>query len=243
MLAVAGGALWLGGWFWAALCALVALGVLWEWRGLVRGFAAPGLPQTFWILGGLGYVGCAVFALLSVHGQFEGTGVALMIVGAVIGTDIGAYFAGRAIGGPKIAPAISPSKTWAGLFGGVLGAAAILAIFPIAWEGGLCRVFYPRPILPPGVFQFDGPCSGIVSLGPPDSMLIWAVITGSIIAVVAQAGDFLESWMKRRAGVNASGKLIPGHGGLFDRVDGLLAVCFVIGLLTAMTSGYSMISA
>lgn len=231
MLTGAGGALWLGGWFWAALCALVALGVLWEWRGLVRGFAAPGLAQGCWILGGLGYVGWAVIALFGVHGQFEGTGTVLMIVGAVIGTDIGAYFAGRAIGGPKIAPAISPSKTWAGLFGGVLGASAILAAFPFAWERGVCRVFYPEPILPPGVFQFDGPCSGIVRLGPPEPMLLWAAITGFIIAVVAQAGDFFESWMKRKAGVKDSGKLIPGHGGLFDRVDGLLAVSFVVGVL------------
>lgn len=230
MLAVAGGALWLGGWFWASFCALVALGVLWEWQGLVRAFAAPGSLQAFWILGGLGYVGCAVFALLSVHGQFEGPGAVLLIVGAVIGTDIGAYFAGRMIGGPKIAPAISPSKTWAGLFGGILGASATLAIFPFAWEGGVCRIFYPSPILPPGVFQFDGPCSGIVRLGPPEPMLVWAVITGLIIAVVAQGGDFFESWMKRKAGVKDSGKLIPGHGGLFDRVDGLLAVTFVIGL-------------
>lgn len=235
MLAVAGGALWVGGWLWAAFCVLVALGVLWEWRGLVSGFATPGLAQILWLLAGLVYVGVAVFALFSVHGQFEGTGVVLMIIAAVIGTDIGAYFAGRAIGGPKIAPAISPSKTWAGLFGGILGASAILALFPYAWENGLCRVFYPEPILPPGQFMFDGPCSGIVRLAPQAQVLLWATITGSIAAVVAQAGDFFESWMKRRAGVKDSGKLIPGHGGVFDRVDGLLAVCFVMGVIALFT--------
>jgi phosphatidate cytidylyltransferase len=231
MLAVAGGALWLGGWWWAAFCALVAVGVLWEWSRLVRGFASPRTGQVLWILGGIAYVGIAIFALFSIQGQFEGTGSVLIVVCAVIGTDIGAYFAGRAIGGPKIAPSISPSKTWAGLFGGMLGASALILIFPLAWEAGLCRAFYPRAALPPGVFQFDGPCSGLVGFYPPHSVLLWAILTGSIIAVVAQIGDFFESWMKRKAGVKDSSHLIPGHGGLFDRVDGLLAVFFVYGVL------------
>ena len=231
MLAVAGGALWAGGWWWAVFCALVALGVLWEWLRLVRGFASDGIGQVLWILGGVAYVGVAIFALFSLQGQFEGTGAVLMVVGAVIGTDIGAYFAGRAIGGPKIAPAISPSKTWAGLFGGMLGASTLILVLPHVWESGLCRVFYPRAVLPPGTFQFDGPCSGIVRLYPPDSVLLWSILTGAIIAVVAQGGDFFESWMKRKAGVKDSSNVIPGHGGLFDRVDGLLAVSFVYGVL------------
>lgn len=62
-------------------------------------------------------------------------------------------------------------------------------------------------------------------------LIVMAVI-GAIVAITAQTGDFFESWMKRRAGVKDSGNLIPGHGGLFDRVDGLLAVCFVLGLFT-----------
>lgn len=241
MLAVAGAALWAGGWFWAIFCALVALGVLWEWRGLVVGFAAPGFSQALWILGGIVYVAIAIFVLFNALDELEGVRVVLQIIGAVIGTDIGAYFAGRAIGGPKIAPAISPSKTWAGLVGGMLGASAILGLFSLAWESGLCRVFYPRPVLPPGVFQFDGPCSGIVGFAPPDQLFPLAVIAGSFVAIVAQAGDFFESWMKRRAGVKDSGKLIPGHGGLFDRVDGLLAVCFVMGLLSVIASVYSLV--
>lgn len=232
MLAIAGGALWAGGWWWTAFCVLVALGVLWEWSRLVIDFSSNGMGQALWIVGGVAYVGMAVFALFRLQGQFEGRGAVLLIVGAVIGTDVGAYFAGRAIGGPKIAPRISPSKTWAGLFGGMLGASTLLLVFPLVWENSLCRVFYPRPVLSPGTFEFDGPCSGIVSLQPPDSLLVWALLSGATIAVVAQAGDFFESWMKRRAGVKDSGRLIPGHGGLFDRVDGLLAVCFAMGLLS-----------
>lgn len=238
MLAVAGGALWLGGWFWAAFCVAVALGVVWEWTSLVRGFTAPGPGQALWIIAGFVYVGGAVLSLFSLHGQLEGTGMVLMILGAVIGTDIGAYLAGRAIGGPKIAPAISPSKTWAGLFGGILGAAAMLALFPLVWEGGLCRAFYATPAMGPNTFGFDGPCSGIIRLGPPDPVVVWALVHGAVIAVVAQAGDFFESWMKRRAGMKDSGKLIPGHGGLFDRVDGLLAVSFVLGLIGLATGSF-----
>lgn len=118
--------------------------------------------------------------------------------------DIGAYFAGRAIGGPRIAPSISPSKTWAGLGGGiVLAALAEIALFVMTNKG----FFDARGAFGSAAF-------------------------GGAAAVVAQAGDFFESWMKRRAGVKDSGKLIPGHGGLFDRLDGLLAVMFVLGVLS-----------
>jgi phosphatidate cytidylyltransferase len=227
MVAVAGAALWAGGWLWTFFLAAVALGVLWEWRGLVRGFSLPVFRQTLWVASGIAYVTAASLMLWVLRNDFEGAGTVLLIIGAVIGTDIGAYFAGRTIGGPKIAPAISPSKTWAGLFGGMVGASIAAGLIATSWNGSLCEVFYPRPTVP----TFDGPCSGIVTMYPPSSLLPWATIGGSLIAITAQAGDFFESWMKRRAGVKDSGKLLPGHGGLFDRVDGLLAVLFVIGLL------------
>ena len=104
-------------------------------------------------------------------------------------TDTAAYFAGRAIGGPRLAPAISPSKTWAGLCGGMLGAALTGAL--AAWLLGSGR-------------------------------LLQAAGLGALLAVVAQLGDLVESGSKRAAGVKDSGTLIPGHGGLLDRVDGLL---------------------
>jgi phosphatidate cytidylyltransferase len=68
-----------------------------------------------------------------------------------------------------------------------------------------------------------------------------ALLAGPVVAIIAQTGDFFESWMKRRAGVKDSGKLIPGHGGLFDRVDGLLSVCFVLGAVFLIFYGYDMI--
>ena len=205
MLLVAGGALWLGGAFWTLFVVLVAAGVLWEWWGLTSKFV-PGLPMRMvWMLGGLFYVGLAsvMFAVLRSVPQPGAFAFLIAVILAVIGTDVGAYFAGRTFGGPKIAPKISPSKTWAGLFGGMVGASIALII-----------VTYPAE-------------------GFKDFAL--KLLVGAILAVVAQSGDFFESWMKRRAGVKDSSHLIPGHGGLFDRADGMLAVMFVIGLLASFS--------
>lgn len=104
-------------------------------------------------------------------------------------TDIFAYFAGRAIGGPKLAPRISPNKTWAGLAGGVIGAGVAGALV-----------------------------ASMLDLGAPYTFV------GGLMGVIAQAGDLFESWIKRRAGVKDSGSILPGHGGVLDRLDGLLAV-------------------
>lgn len=216
MVAIAGGALWLGGLVWTVFVGLIAAGVLFEWRGLVRAFEASAVRCGLWDLGGIAYIGMAAAVLLFLRGD-GGSGGVLVVVGAVIATDVGAYFAGRAIGGPKIAPSISPSKTWAGLFGGMAGAALVTA----------------------GAMTFAGwIMSGFDNRGHDLSQALFAqptlfaAVGGMVLAVVAQAGDFFESWMKRRAGVKDSGRLIPGHGGLFDRLDGLLAVLFVVGLLS-----------
>ncbi len=202
MVAVAGAALWLGGWVWTAFVALVALGVLWEWRALVAGFETAPVKRGLWYLGGLVYVGLAAFMLAKLRLGHLGIHGPMAVIGSVVATDIGAYFAGRSFGGPKIAPRISPSKTWAGLIGGILGASIVICTMTGAYR--------------------------IPSIGVAFEVLG----LGALIAIIAQTGDFFESWMKRRAGVKDSGNLIPGHGGLFDRVDGLLAVCFVLGLLS-----------
>jgi phosphatidate cytidylyltransferase len=143
-----------------------------------------------------------------VQGRSLGYGPVEVLVGyilPIVAVDVGAYFAGRAIGGPKIAPRISPSKTWAGLGGGAL-AAGLVAL---------------------GIELADfGPASGTPGYDP--ASIAFALGAGALIAVLAQAGDFFESWMKRRAGVKDSSNLIPGHGGLFDRLDGFLAVFFVL---------------
>ncbi len=205
MIAVAGTALWLGGLWWAVLVAAISTGVMWEWRALVRGFVTGALRQGLWNLCGIVYIGIGAAMLLFLRSEFIDSYVLQTLVLAVIATDIGAYFAGRTIGGPKIAPSISPSKTWAGLGGGALASAAVVSWMTI-------EASIPGKIAPARV--------------PYEAMAI-----GVLIAVIAQAGDFFESWMKRRAGVKDSGNLIPGHGGLFDRLDGLLAVASIGGML------------
>ncbi|RYY38980.1 MAG: phosphatidate cytidylyltransferase, partial [Sphingomonadales bacterium] len=109
--------------------------------------------------------------------------------------DIGAYFAGRTIGGPKLMPSVSPNKTWAGLVGGVSAAAVF----------GLVLTMWGLPML--------------LALATP------------VLAVLAQAGDLYESHLKRRAGVKDSGSVLPGHGGVLDRLDGLVPVAPVAALL------------
>jgi phosphatidate cytidylyltransferase len=148
------------------------------------------------IAAGWGFIYLAIpaFALLVLSWAYVGLVLWVMVV--TWATDIFAYFAGRAIGGPKLAPRISPNKTWAGLAGGVVGAG--LAGWGIAW-------------------LFD--------LGFPFQWI------GAPMAVVAQAGDLYESWVKRRAGVKDSGNLLPGHGGVLDRLDGLLPVALATLLL------------
>jgi phosphatidate cytidylyltransferase len=217
MMSVAIVAIWLGGYTFMGLVIAVGLGVFFEFTKLVFGFTRSPLARILWLLGGLGYVGLACFTLMLFSAPFFGMTPAILLIAGVIGTDVGAYFAGRSIGGAKIAPRISPSKTWSGLFGGMMGA-------------GLMMV-----VIQAGIFAFRGG-----NAGDGDVYLAYGwfrlMLTGAALAVVAQMGDFFESWMKRRAGVKDSGRLIPGHGGLFDRTDGLIAVAFAAGVVTLFQS-------
>lgn len=227
MLLATGSALVLGGWWWAGFVILVALGVQFEWNQLVRLFNPPGVGRSSWIVGGAIYCGVAAVVLISLRAMPLGLFYMLLILSAVIATDIGAYFAGRAIGGPKIAPTISPSKTWAGLAGGMAAsAAAIAAMTSLLTHSDLLSFLLRDSAVESGAYA---------SQTLPQGGFIAAVLAGAAIAVTAQAGDFFESWMKRRARVKDSGKLIPGHGGLFDRVDGLISVLFLIGVAYVLT--------
>ncbi|WP_300154563.1 phosphatidate cytidylyltransferase [Solidesulfovibrio sp.] len=110
------------------------------------------------------------------------------VLAAVMAADTGAYFAGHLVGGPKVWPAVSPGKTWAGTVGGVAAAGLVAAAFAL--------------FSPAGVWLLAG--------------------IGAGLAVVSQLGDFFESALKRAAGIKDSGTLLPGHGGILDRIDGLL---------------------
>jgi phosphatidate cytidylyltransferase len=138
--------------------------------------------------GGVLYIGLPTLALLWLRNTSEGAALVLWLFFVVWATDTCAYFAGRTIGGPRLAPSLSPKKTWAGLGGGMLGAALVGGAFTLGRGGAV----------------------------------LWAAAFAAALAVVAQLGDLFESWLKRRVDVKDSGDLIPGHGGLLDRVDGLL---------------------
>lgn len=195
MMAVALGAIWIGGFVFVAFLIAISAGLLFEWIQLVRKLASSNLAKILWIFGGILYIGTAA-AFLAFLRDANMTTILISFIGIVISTDTGAYFSGRAIGGPKIAPKISPSKTWAGLGGGMLAAALFMVVFTYFQSGKVNFAF---------------------------------AALGAFLAVVAQAGDFFESWMKRRAGVKDSGTMIPGHGGFLDRLDGLLPVVIIGG--------------
>jgi phosphatidate cytidylyltransferase len=151
------------------------------------------------------YVLAALVALLWLrHQPALGRETILWIVCCTWATDIGAYVVGRSAGGTRLAPRISPGKTWSGLVGGMAWAAVGSAAFGYAFGLG-------------------------------QTMLL--AVVGAFLAVVGQVGDLLESAMKRSAGVKDSGTLIPGHGGLLDRVDGLVAILLVVALVRLIGDG------
>lgn len=165
-----------------------------------------GRMHPVWIGIGALYIGVPAVALIWLRDDADGgRSLILWLLLTVWATDIGAFFAGRLIGGPRLAPRISPKKTWAGLMGGIVSAACVGVVVP----------------------QFD-------SLAPPALSL---ALSGAVLAVVAQGGDLGESWVKRRFGAKDSSQLIPGHGGLFDRVDGLLTAAVVLAIGQWLSGG------
>jgi phosphatidate cytidylyltransferase len=167
--------------------------------GLVVGvaFFLAAVTRNPKLAAGALYVGIPVLSLnlLRAHPE-HGLLLTLWAMALVWASDTGAYFAGRAIGGPKLAPAISPNKTWAGFLGGI-ATAGIFAALLVLWAG------LPVPL----------------------------AIATPVLAAASQGGDLFESHLKRQAGVKDSGNLLPGHGGVMDRLDGLVAVAPLAALL------------
>jgi phosphatidate cytidylyltransferase len=162
--------------------------------------------KTVWTYAGIPYVAFPVLSLVMLrHNETWGIHAIMWLLLVVWATDTFAYFAGRAIGGPKLSPRFSPNKTWAGLLGAMAGAAAVSAIYAQAM---------------------------LVAVIP-------LAVTAAVLAVCAQIGDIFESALKRHFGIKDSGNLIPGHGGVMDRVDGMVfASCAaaIIGFVRAPDS-------
>jgi phosphatidate cytidylyltransferase len=163
-----------------------------------------------WVAAGVVYVTVPVVALVWLRIDPGGERLILWLMATVWATDIGAFFAGRLIGGPKLAPRISPKKTWAGLLGAMVSAGLV---------GAIADASVP---------------------GAPSAAALAAA--GAVLAVVAQAGDLGESWVKRRFGAKDSSGLIPGHGGLLDRVDGLLAAAVALAAWQWLSNGGGVLS-
>ena len=189
--------LWLGVGFLALDIALMGAVMVWLVARLARA-AAP-----LWLAAGTLWLTLPAMAMVWIADGRNGRYVIFFLLAVVWASDIGAYAAGRAIGGPRLAPALSPNKTWAGAVGGL--AAAGLVGLAAALLAGL-------------------PMAAVM-------------VAGLVLAVAAQLGDLAESLAKRHFGVKDSGNLIPGHGGLLDRLDSLLTASSVAALILLLGAG------
>ena len=179
-----------------AALAVVGLGALsLAWLG--------GRGKRIWAGSGLVYAASVVISvtLLRVLSRIDGVEAILWLFAVVWGTDVMAYFGGRLIGGPKLWPRLSPSKTWAGFLVGVFSGGLL---------GLLCLV---------------------LSAGWENVEIVPLIVLGLLAGVIAQAGDFFESAIKRRFGLKDASHLIPGHGGFMDRLDGFIAAAAFAALV------------
>lgn len=189
--------IWAGNAAFAGLIFLATVGCLYEWQQMVR--SGRGNPAV--LLAGSVYILLAAAGLTWLRfDPHTGRVNLLFLLLLVWASDIGAYVAGRAVGGPRLAPRISPGKTVSGAIGGLAGAILVGVVAATLWSAPMCP-------------------AGIVA---------------GVLGMVAQAGDLLESFAKRHYGVKDSGKLIPGHGGLLDRLDALLAVALAAALVALL---------
>jgi phosphatidate cytidylyltransferase len=232
-----------GGLFWTALVTLVSIGLFLEWLTVVGaareigvtvsgsvalavagwylaagqtnvslvvlalGLAAVALlspQQRRWSAAGFLYAVAAQLASVLVRlDQAQGLVALIFVLLVVWVTDIGGYFAGRGLGGPKLWPRVSPKKTWAGAFGGFAGSLAVAA--------------------------------GFAAFGFGKSLPLW--VAAAVLSVASQLGDLFESAVKRRFGVKDSSHIIPGHGGLLDRLDGFVAAIVLAALFGIFRGG------
>lgn len=201
LLPVVLGALWFGGMWFAVLLTVAGALMVYEWHDMVK--ECPSKPSfIIWFLSGLVYIITPLLAFYWLRQQPDGILIVFWLFIMVWAMDVGGFFAGKSIGGPKMAPSISPNKTWAGLGGGVvLAIAAHLIIYYVLEAYSFEYQFAPT----------------------------WYV--AGAIAVVAQLGDLIESQCKRHFSIKDTSGIIPGHGGLLDRADGLLLAGPVVVVL------------
>jgi phosphatidate cytidylyltransferase len=246
LIVVALATTWIGGWAFAVLWGAAGVMMAAEWIGMTN--ARPRIPLTaaaaaglvglalvarlgpwpaapvlvvaatlvllallgtttrdrLWAVGGLAYAAPVALVPIVVRDRPDlGLAGILWIFAVVWATDIAAFFVGRRLGGPKLWPRVSPGKTWSGFAGGLAaGTLAGLAVVLFAAHAG----------------------------APLPASLPLLVVAAALASIAAQLGDLGESALKRKCSVKDSGHLIPGHGGVMDRLDGFVAVAFLVGL-------------
>jgi phosphatidate cytidylyltransferase len=194
-------AVYFGGWLFAAFWAVAAAAVLWEWVGLV------GLRNYGWVFAGIVYALAMFLAPVVLRADAQLGMVTILLLFAVVWTtDIVGYFAGRSIGGPKLAPSISPKKTWSGAIAGLAAAVLIVA---------MATRFIPQAKI---------------------GVLIALTI---VLSIVSQAGDLAESALKRRFDAKDASQIIPGHGGVMDRLDGFWAATLCAAIIGVARGGFA----
>ena len=195
-------AAWFGGAVFLIFWAGAALIIGWEWIKLVASARDP-LP---WRVAGMIYAAIVFMAPVVLRADVNNGFVALVFLFAIVWvTDIMGYVVGRAVGGPKLWPAVSPNKTRSGAIGGMAGALA----------------------------------AGIVIADALSLAVLPIAILSVILSMMAQAGDLFESAIKRRFGAKDTSHLIPGHGGLMDRLDGFIAAALVAAMIGIVRGGLS----
>ena len=196
-VAIAGFVAWLG----RPIAALLMVGL----GGLAAAIFAPS-ERRLWVSIGVGYAGALLLAPMFLRADSAYGFVVIVLLFAIVWTtDILGYFAGRAFGGPKLLPAVSPKKTWSGAIAGTIGATTVAPFVA-------------------GLFgSFNGLAIAVIAM---------------VLSVLAQFGDLFESWVKRRFGAKDSGHLIPGHGGVMDRLDGFWAAAVAACLIGMLRGGF-----
>jgi phosphatidate cytidylyltransferase len=184
------------------LTSAITLSLIWLLRRVPREKAFTGWA---WTMAGILYVGWLLSHLVAIRGLDDGRNWVFFALFITFASDTTAFFAGRALGRHRLAPNISPGKTWEGAIGGILG--AILA-----------SLFFTLPRL----FNLSNP------LYLQDLACWQAVLLGLLVSIFGQLGDLVESLFKRNMGVKDSGQLIPGHGGVLDRMDSVIFTCIVV---------------
>ena len=194
-----------GSFIFMAMVMAAALVTAHEWYNMVKGFQNA-VAMMLW---GMIYISTSYFSFIFLRFGFEeGAWITLTVMLCVWASDIFAYVCGKAFKGPKMAPTISPNKTWSGLAGAVIGFTAVLILFMLYAPLGL----------------HAAPFYGLI-------------LAGLVLGVSAQAGDLMISRLKRKAGLKDTGNLIPGHGGLLDRIDALMLIAPLSLLLLLLLQG------